>query len=340
MCLIQNNDVLSDREKKLAIIRELRLIDDAFFAVCFDNDPALTQWMLSIILNRDDLTVTDVKTQYSIKGLGGHSAVLDALATDRDGKIYNIEVQKPNEGAIPQRARFYGSLIDSEFFQKGQKYSELCETYVIFITENDILKENLPIYHIDRVIHETGTLFDDGSHIIYVNASYVDSTPLGELMHDFMCSNPVEMHYAELTNKTTNFKEEKGKWEDHRMCQLLEDYVEERSQMYKARAAEAEAETAELKARAAEAEAETAEAEARAETAEARAAESEAEAAEAEARAETAEARAETAEAETAELKAKTAQIAFQLVRKGFSEEESSAMTGVPVEEIRKALQA
>jgi SOS response regulatory protein OraA/RecX len=82
--------------------------------------------------------------------------------------------------------------------------------------------------------------------------------------------------------------------------------------MYKARAAEAEAETAELKARAAEAEAETAEAEARA----------------------------ETAEAETAELKAKTAQIAFQLVRKGFSEEESSAMTGVPVEEIRKALQA
>ncbi len=250
--MIQEKHATLVDEKKRAIIKQLRLIDDAFFAVCFDNDPALTEWMLKIILDRDDLTVTDVKTQYSIKGLGGHSAVLDALARDRDGKVYNIEVQKPNEGAIPRRARFYGSLIDSEFFKKGQAHEELCEIYVIFITENDILKGNLPIYHIDRVIRENGSLFDDGAHMIYVNASYTDITPLGELMHDFMCSNPKEMFYANLTKKTQYYKEDKG---EHTMCQLLEDYIQERTETYKVEIAEAEAKTAEAEAKTAEVEA-------------------------------------------------------------------------------------
>ena len=31
----------------------------------------------------------------------------------------------------------------------GRDYEELPETYVIFITENDVLQRNLPIYNID-----------------------------------------------------------------------------------------------------------------------------------------------------------------------------------------------
>ncbi len=231
--MARREPVLTD-EKMQAIIRELRLIDDAFFAVCFDKDTALTQWMLHIILERDDLTVTEVKTQYSIKGLGGHSAVLDALATDQEGRLYNIEVQKPDEGAIPRRARFYGGLIDSAFLKKGQQYKELCETYVIFITENDILGDNLPAYHIDRFICENGKPFDDGLHIIYVNGAHIDRTPLGQLMHDFMCSDPHDMHYAPLSDKTSYFKSEK---EGQHMSQLWNEYVS----YYKEQLAEAKA---------------------------------------------------------------------------------------------------
>ena len=48
-------------------------------------------------------------------------------------------------------------------------YDALTETYVIFITENDVLKSGLPIYHIDRIVQETGEPFGDEAHIIYVN---------------------------------------------------------------------------------------------------------------------------------------------------------------------------
>ena len=40
------------------------------------------------------------------------------------------------------------------------------ETYVIFITENDVLKGNLPLYHIERRIEELELAFGDESHII------------------------------------------------------------------------------------------------------------------------------------------------------------------------------
>ena len=62
----------------------------------------------------------------------------------------------------------------------GQNYEELSESYVIFITRDDVVGKGLPIYHADRYIRETGEIFGDGSHIIYVNSKAQDiNTELG-----------------------------------------------------------------------------------------------------------------------------------------------------------------
>ena len=42
-----------------------------------------------------------------------------------------------------------------------------------------------PLYHIDRMIKETGAYFGDGSHIIYVNGSYKDDSDPSLPIHDF-----------------------------------------------------------------------------------------------------------------------------------------------------------
>lgn len=102
---------------------------------------------------------------------------------------------------------------------------ELPETYVIFITENDVPGKGRPLYHINRVIEETGESFDDGSHIIYVNGTYRDDTPLGKLMHDFSCSNPADMNYKVLAERTRYFKEDKEGLES--MCKVVEDMINE-----------------------------------------------------------------------------------------------------------------
>ena len=97
--------------------------------------------------------------------------------------------------------------MDANSLLVGDDYEQLSETYVIFITENDVLHGNLPIYHIERTIQENAVVFDDGLHIIYVNNAITDDTPLGRLMHDFRCTKPEDMHYKELADRVRYLKE-------------------------------------------------------------------------------------------------------------------------------------
>ena len=89
----------------------------------------------------------------------------------------------------------------------GQDFEELPETYVIFITRDDVLGYDLPIYHIERKIEEIGAEFKDESYIIYVNSGYQDDTELGRLMHDFHCKDAEDMHSEILAKRVYELKE-------------------------------------------------------------------------------------------------------------------------------------
>ena len=97
----------------------------------------------------------------------------------------------------------------------------LNESYVIFITENDVLGKSLPIYHIERTVTETGERFGDEEHIVYVNSQIRNKTSLGMLMHDFACTEAKDMYYHVLADRVRYFKEdEKGVTV---MCKAMED---------------------------------------------------------------------------------------------------------------------
>ena len=91
---------------------------------------------------------------------------------------------------------------------------------MIFITEHDIGKKGLPMYHINRYVEETEEAFEDGVHLIYVNGTCKDDTPLGKLMHDFTCQDPNDMNYEILAERVRYFKTVKKGVES--MCEILE----------------------------------------------------------------------------------------------------------------------
>ena len=211
-------------EEDLQRLRGLRLLDDDFMQKVFE-DKACTEFLLQIILNRTDLKVLRVNGQQDIKNLQGRSVRLDILAVDANNRVYNIEIQRSDKGAGVKRARYNSSLIDANVTEPGEKYENLCESYVIFITENDIMKAGLPIYHIDRTVKETGELFGDESHIIYVNSQIKDESALGMLMHDFSCTDAKDMKYKILADRVRYFKEdEKGV---ATMCKAMEEMRKE-----------------------------------------------------------------------------------------------------------------
>jgi len=219
------NWILNGNTKKICSgCVDLRLIDDDFMAAVFE-DRTCAEFLLQIILKRDDLTVKEVHGQYSIKNLQGRSIRLDILAVDQKNRAYNIEVQRSDRGASEKRARHNSSLLDANLTDAGDDYDALNETYVIFITENDVLKAGLPIYHVERTVQETGTVFNDQAHIVYVNSQIKDETALGKLMHDFFCTNSKDMYYPVLANRVWYFKEnEKGV---ATMCRAMEQMRDE-----------------------------------------------------------------------------------------------------------------
>ena len=138
------------------------------------------------------------------------------------GVEYDIEIQRADKGTNPKRARYHSSIMDAHLLTPREDFSKLPETYVIFITETDVLRDGLPIYIIERQIINTGKPFGDGEHIIYVNGECKNNlTELGKLMHDFFCVDPDDMHYQKLAEKVRYFKQnEKGV---AAMCKVMED---------------------------------------------------------------------------------------------------------------------
>ena len=200
-----------DFEKKhqedLQRLRGFRLLDDDFMTKVFE-DIQCAELLLRIILNDEGIHVLEVHSQRGIKNLQGRSVRLDILAIDSHDRVFNVEVQRSDKGAGAKRARYNSALIDANVTEPGDLYEALNETFVIFITENDVMKADLPIYHIDRVVKETGKLFKDEAHIIYVNSQIKNETKLGRLMHDFSCTNAKDMHNKVLADRVRYFKED------------------------------------------------------------------------------------------------------------------------------------
>lgn len=212
-----------DFEKKhqedLQRLRGFRLLDDDFMTKVFE-DISCAELLLRIILNDEGIRVLEAHSQRGIKNLQGRSVKLDILAVDSHNRVFNVEVQRSDRGAGAKRARYNSALIDANVTEPGDQYEDLNETFVIFITENDVMKAGLPIYHIDRVVRETGKLFEDEEHIIYVNSQIKDETKLGRLMHDFSCTDAKDKYNKVLADRVRYFKEDERGVEI--MCREME----------------------------------------------------------------------------------------------------------------------
>ena len=81
-----------------------------------------------------------ISPYYETKGVR-----LDVYIKDSD-KIFDIELQNAIDDDLPLRTRFYQSMLDCDNLLKGQDYSELPTSFVIFICKYDPFNLGFPIY--------------------------------------------------------------------------------------------------------------------------------------------------------------------------------------------------
>ena len=223
--IVPENGLEVRYERYKGIIKNFTLMSDIFMRNVFKQRECL-EYVLQVIMEKQDLRVIDQIIQKDYKNLQGRSAIMDCVARDSEGKQFDVEIQQDNEGASPKRARYHSGLMDMNTLNPGQDFDELPESYVIFITWDDILGYGFPIYHIDRHIKEADDSFQDEAHIIYVNSSKQEDTELGRLMHDLHCKNADEMHSPVLAKRVHELKDtQKGV---ELMCHDMEKIYSER----------------------------------------------------------------------------------------------------------------
>lgn len=227
----KNKNFKQDNTAVNKLVDGLTLFDDDLMSRVFDKNIEATELILKIILERD-IKVIRVDGQDELKNhkVGGRNITLDVHALEENGEEIDIEVQGNAAGANVKRARYHSSMVDSRMLREGQDFKKIKNSYVIFIYRHDKYKKGLSLYHIDRYVKETGELFDDGSHIIYVNGSYKGNDEIGRLMADFHQINSEHMHYMTLAQSVKHYKEtEEGRGQ---MCEAVEKYAKEYAKEY------------------------------------------------------------------------------------------------------------
>ena len=210
---------------------ELTLASDFLFCKIM-QDPELCKEMLQRIMGVKLGKVEVINVQKPIDTtFDGKSIRLDIYAEDEVGIIYDIEMQCADTKELPQRSRFYQSMLDQDLLDKGENYMQLRNTVVIFVCKFDLfgLGEGKYSFHCYEDRHKDLQLQDCATRI-FVNTKGSVSDPMLQHFLDYLERRTVEddSFIQKLENAVAKASRN-SKWRDEYMRisareQQMEDF--------------------------------------------------------------------------------------------------------------------
>ena len=158
-------------------VDELTFTDDGMFQAVL-HDPKicaeLIEKLLHVKVNHVDYPKLEkpIAPYYSSKGVR-----LDVYLKDNN-KVIDVEMQSSPQEALGKRTRYYQSMVDIDSLLKGQDYTELKDSYILFICKTDPSEDkdknhyDLPCYTFRNICTENPNVeLDDKSLKVIYNAS-------------------------------------------------------------------------------------------------------------------------------------------------------------------------
>ena len=175
----------TERTYNFKPVEDLVFTDDFMFGAVM-REPEICKGVLERLLHTGIDHIEYPELQKSISPFYTRKGVrLDVFVADSD-KVYDVECQSYKVEDIGKRTRYYQSMIDIDSLLKGAVYSELKESYVIFICTNDPFGADLPVYTFERKCREdAGVELKDETHHLIFNASAYEQEDDPEL-RDFL----------------------------------------------------------------------------------------------------------------------------------------------------------
>ena len=150
--------------------QSLTIADDFIFCKVF-QDAELCRELLEILL---DIKIDHVEYPESQKefksGIFSKGIRLDVFVQDST-RVFDVEIQTAKQGNLALRTRYYHSAMDTSLLHSGQYYTELKESYVIFLCLFDPIGKGLPLYHYVTKEMNSNDILNDKRHTVLYNVS-------------------------------------------------------------------------------------------------------------------------------------------------------------------------
>lgn len=154
------------------------------------------------------------------------SVRLDVYVTDNQEIVYNIEMQVSNVDNLAKRTRYYQSMIDLQLIDKGETFSQLNRSYIIFICPFDLFHKKRHIYTFESTCKEDSSiLLEDGATKIFLNAKGTLDDVSEELKAflDYVAGKKSEDTYVKKLEEAVKEAKKNREWRHEYMILLMRD---------------------------------------------------------------------------------------------------------------------
>lgn len=212
---------------KQAAWEELSIANDFLFGKIMQN-PELCKELLYRIL--PDLKIDRIEypeLQKTIKpDMDARSVRLDVYVKDNKNTVYDIEMQISDTKELPERSRYYQSMIDLQLIDKGQYYKKLNRSYIIFICPFDAFGKGRHIYTFENICKEDKNIsMGDGAVKIFLNANGTQDDVSKELKAflDYVTGKKPEDSFVEKLEEAVKEAKKNREWRHEYMTLLMRD---------------------------------------------------------------------------------------------------------------------
>lgn len=151
--------------------------------------PELCRQLLERILDTKIRKIVYPEAEKSLEAqLTSKGIRLDIYVTLEDGTVIDVEMQAADstKDTLAKRTRYYQSILDNDALKKGELYSKLRQTIIIFICTFDPFNRNFSRYTFSSRCHEDYKLsLEDGVCKIFLN-TYGDKHRISRELANFM----------------------------------------------------------------------------------------------------------------------------------------------------------
>lgn len=165
----------------------LEFTDDFIFWKVLTTNLELCQKLLELILDVKIKHIELAEGQETMQLEPDKKGIrLDVYVDDGEGTVYDIDMQMDIHKGVVLRIRYYQSVIDLNLLERGDDYSSLRKSVVIFICLKDIFDRGRSVYRFRNLSVDDPSLeLGDGTEKVILNAEG-DRSGLSDGMKNFL----------------------------------------------------------------------------------------------------------------------------------------------------------